>query len=93
MTTQTLIFHGDDLKTAEKIALNITGELESRKKHFRVHTKINFEIENLRAMNIEDINIFDRSFDYDVIKLMVSDMVSIEIRVESISMTMSLISS
>ena len=37
MTTQTLIVHGDNLKTAEKIALNLTGELESRKNHFRVH--------------------------------------------------------
>ena len=52
MTTQTLIVHGDDLKTAEKIALNLTGELESRKNHIRVHTKINFEIENLRSNNI-----------------------------------------
>ena len=84
MTTQTLIVHGNDLKTAEKIALNLKGELESRKKHFRVHTKINFEIENLRAMNIEDINIFDRSFDYDDIKLMVSDMDSTLISIETI---------
>ena len=58
MTTQTLIVHGHDLKTAEKIALNLTGELESRKNHFRVHTKINFEIENLRSNNIVDINFF-----------------------------------
>ena len=84
MTTQTLIVHGNNLKTAEKIALNLKGELESRKKHFRVHTKINFEIENLRAMNIEDINIFDRSFDYDDIKLMVSDMDSTLISIETI---------
>ena len=84
MTTQTLIVHGDDLKTAEKIALNLTGELESRKNHFRVHTKINFEIENLRSNNIVDINIFDRSFDYDDIKLMVSDMDSTLISIETI---------
>ncbi|MDC0195765.1 phosphoserine phosphatase SerB, partial [Candidatus Thioglobus sp.] len=84
MTTQTLIVHGHDLKTAEKIALNLTGELESRKNHFRVHTKINFEIENLRSNNIVDINIFDRSFDYDDIKLMVSDMDSTLISIETI---------
>ena len=77
MTTQTLIVHGDDLNTAEKVALNLTGELESRKDHFRIHTKIKFEIENLRSNNIVDINIFDRSFDYDDIKLMVSDMDSV----------------
>ena len=84
MTTQTLIVHGNDLKTAEKIALNLKGELESRKKHFRVHTKINFEIENLRSNNIVDINIFDLSFDYDDIKLMVSDMDSTLISIETI---------
>ena len=84
MTTQTLIVHGNDLKTAEKIALNLTGELESRKNHFRVHTKINFEIENLRSNNIVDLNIFDRSFDYDDIKLMVSDMDSTLISIETI---------
>ena len=84
MTTQTLIVHGDDHKTAEKIALNLTGELESRKNHFRVHTTINFEIENLRSNHIVDINIFDRSFDYDDIKLMVSDMDSTLISIETI---------
>ena len=84
MTTQTLIVHGDDLKTAEKIAINIMGELETRKNHFRVHTKINFEIENLRSNNIVDINIFNRGFNYDDIKLMVSDMDSTLISIETI---------
>ncbi len=84
MTTQTLIVHGHDLKTAEKIAINIMGELETRKNHFRVHTRINFEIENLRSNNIVDINIINHSFNYDDIKLMVSDMDSTLISIETI---------
>ncbi|MDC0983758.1 phosphoserine phosphatase SerB [Candidatus Thioglobus sp.] len=84
MTTQSLIVHSDDLKTAEKIALNVKGELESRKNHFRVHSRIDFEIENLRSNNIVDINIFDHGFNYDDIKLMVSDMDSTLISIETI---------
>ena len=84
MTIQTLIVHDHNIKTAKKVALNINGELEARKSHFRVHTKSNFEIENLRSNHGVDLNIFDQGFDYDNIKLMVSDMDSTLISIETI---------
>ena len=81
---QTLIVHGHNIETAKKVALDINGELEARKSHFRVHTKSNFEIENLRSHHSVDLNIFDQGFDYDNIKLMVSDMDSTLISIETI---------
>ena len=84
MTIQTLIVHDHNIETAKKVALDINGELEARKSHFRVHTKSNFEIENLRSHHSVDLNIFDQGFDYDNIKLMVSDMDSTLISIETI---------
>jgi phosphoserine phosphatase len=84
MTIQTLIVHEHNIETAKKVALNINGELEARKSHYRVHTKSNFEIENLRSHHSVDLNIFDQGFDYDNIKLMVSDMDSTLISIETI---------
>jgi phosphoserine phosphatase len=84
MTIQTLIVHEHNIETAKKVAFNINGELEARNSHFRVHTKSNFEIENLRSHHSVDLNIFDQGFDYDNIKLMVSDMDSTLISIETI---------
>jgi phosphoserine phosphatase len=84
MTIQTLIVHDQNIKTAKKVALHINGELEARKSHYRVHTKSNFEIENLRSHHSVDLNIFNQGFDYDNIKLMVSDMDSTLISIETI---------
>lgn len=84
MTIQTLIVHDHNIETAKKVALHINGELEARKSHYRVHTKSNFEIENLRSHHSVDLNIFDQGFDYDNIKLMVSDMDSTLISIETI---------
>ena len=84
MTIQTLIVHDHNIETAKKLALNLNGELEARKSHFRVHTKSKFEIENLRSHHSVDLNIFDQGFDYDNIKLMVSDMDSTLISIETI---------
>ena len=84
MTIQTLIVHHHNIETAKKVALHINGELEARKSHYRVHTKSNFEIENLRSHHSVDLNIFDQGFDYDNIKLMVSDMDSTLISIETI---------
>ena len=81
---QTLIVHGHNIETAKKVALDINGELEAKKSHYRVHTKSNFEIENLRSHHSVDLNIFDQGFDYDNIKLMVSDMDSTLISIETI---------
>ena len=84
MTTRTLIVHSNDLKTAERVALMINGEIEIKNNHFRIHSITNFEIENLRSMVEADLNILDQSFDYNNIKLMVSDMDSTLISIETI---------
>ena len=57
MTIQTLIVHDHNIENAKKVALDIDGELEARKSHYRVHTKSNFEIENLRSHHSFDLNI------------------------------------
>jgi len=84
MTTRTLIVHSNDLKTAEIVALMINGEIEIKNNHFRIHSITNFEIENLRSMVEADLNILDQNFDYNNIKLMVSDMDSTLISIETI---------
>ena len=84
MTTRTLIVHSHEQEIAKKIAQEIQGEIEKNKSHFRVHTKTNFDINNLRHRNSVDLNIFDYSFDYSNIKLMVSDMDSTLISIETI---------
>jgi len=84
MTTRTLIVHSNELKAAEKLTLKLHGEIETKKNHFRIHTKTNFEIDKLRTLNSVDLNIYDPSFDYNKIKLMVSDMDSTLISIETI---------
>ena len=84
MTIQTLIVHDYNIETVKKVAIDINGELEARKSHYRVHTKSNFEIENLRSHHSVDLNIFDQRFNYNNIKLMVSDMDSTLISIETI---------
>ena len=84
MTTRTLIVHSNELKTAEKVALMINGEIEIKNNHFRIHSRTNFEIENLRPMVEVDLNMLDQNFDYNNIKLMVSDMDSTLISIETI---------
>ena len=84
MTTRTLIVHSNELKTAEKVALMINGEIEIKNNHFRIHSLTNFEIENLRPMVEVDLNMLDQSFDYNNIQLMVSDMDSTLISIETI---------
>ena len=84
MTTRTLIVHSHKQEIAKKIAQEIQGEIEKNKSHFRIHTKTNFDINNIRHRNSVDLNIFDYSFDYSNIKLMVSDMDSTLISIETI---------
>ncbi len=81
---KTLIFHSLETSTVEKLALELRGEIELRKNHYRIHTNKNFDIENYRLVNNIDLNIFDTNFDYQNIKLMVSDMDSTLITVETI---------
>lgn len=81
---KTILLHSSKIKSAKKLAMSVNGEIESKKNHYRIHTKMNFDIDNLRASNIEDLNIFDYDFDYKNIKLMVSDMDSTLISIETI---------
>ena len=81
---KTLIFHSLETASAKKVALNLNGEIELRKNHYRIHTKKNFDIDNYRLLSDVDLNIFDNNFDYQNIRLMVSDMDSTLITVETI---------
>ena len=81
---KTLIFHSLETLSAKKLALDLGGEVELRKNHYRIHTKKDFDIENHRLSSDVDLNIFDNNFDYQNIRLMVSDMDSTLITVETI---------
>ena len=84
MTTGTLIVHGNKQRIAEKLALILDGEIETKKNHLRIHITRNFDIHYLRASFNVDLNIFNNDFDYRQIKLMVSDMDSTLISIETI---------
>ena len=43
---KTLIFHSLETLSAKKLALELGGEVELRKNHYRIHTKKDFDIEN-----------------------------------------------
>ena len=84
MATGTLIVHNNEQKIAEKLALILDGEIETKKNHLRIHITRNFDIHYLRASFNVDLNIFNNNFDYRQIKLMVSDMDSTLISIETI---------
>ena len=84
MTNGTLIVHSNKQKIAEKLALILDGEIETKKNHLRIHITRNFDIHYLRASFNVDLNIFNNDFDYRQIKLMVSDMDSTLISIETI---------
>ncbi len=84
MISKTLIFHSNEQKIAEELALKLNGEVEIKKNHLRIHTTRNFDINNLRVGHNVDLNIFNYNFDYNEIRLMVSDMDSTLISIETI---------
>ena len=81
---KTLILHSLETLAAKQLALALNGEVEFKKSHLRIHTKKDFDIESYRLSCKLDLNIFDNNFDYQNIKLMVSDMDSTLITVETI---------
>ena len=81
---ETLIIHSQDLIIAEKLTRSLKGDLEKRKNHFRIHTNFNFTIEKLRLENTVDINLYQKRFNFADIKLVVSDMDSTLITIETI---------
>ena len=84
MTSKTLIIHSNEQKITEKLALILKGEIETKKNHFRIHTRRDFDINYLRVTHNVDLNILNHDFDYRQIKLMVSDMDSTLISIETI---------
>ena len=55
---KTIILHSQDLALAQNLSSNLNGELEQRKNHFRIHTKLSFNLEQLRQSNRADLNLF-----------------------------------
>ena len=81
---KTIILHSQDLALAQNLSSNLNGELEQRKKHFRIHTKLSFNLEQLRQSNRADLNLFKDNFNYSEIGLFVSDMDSTLVTIETI---------
>ena len=48
---KTLLIHNLETATAEKIALELNGEIEYKKSHFRIHTKKSFDIKSYRCIS------------------------------------------
>ena len=56
---KTLIFHSLETLSAKKLALELGGEVELRKNHYRIHTKNDFDIESYRLSSDIDLNIIE----------------------------------
>jgi len=54
---KTIIIHSHDLSLARKLSSSLNGELEQRKKHFRIHTCNSFNLVHLRELNKADLNL------------------------------------
>jgi len=70
----TFVLHSKDLTLAQRLATELQGELEERKSHFRVHTNLSADLEQLRELYGVDINLLSKTFNYSEVALMVSDM-------------------
>ena len=81
---KTIIIHSQDLSLAQKLSLSLKGELEQRKKHFRIHTSNNFNLAHLRELNKVDLNLISETFNFSEVRLLVSDMDSTLITIETI---------
>ncbi len=81
---KTLIIHCQDLSLAEKIATDLNGSLMRMKKHFRVQTNNKFNLEQLRTIYKVDINLLSKEVNFSEVRLLVSDMDSTLITIETI---------
>ena len=81
---KTLIMHSQDLVMAEELSLILEGELEQRTKHFRIHTNNNISINQLRLTHKIDLNLLNKEFNFSKVRLLVSDMDSTLINIETI---------
>ncbi len=80
----TVILHSNDIVVAEKLTAELKGELESRQSHFRINTKLFPDLEQLRDLYRVDINLLSETFNYSKAALLVCDMDSTLITIESI---------
>jgi len=81
---KTIIIHSQDLSLARRLSMSLKGELEQRKRHFRIHTSNNFNLPHLRGLNKVDLNLISEAFNFSEVKLLVSDMDSTLISMETI---------
>jgi phosphoserine phosphatase len=81
---KTLIMHSQDLVMAEELSLILEGELEQRTSHFRIHTHNNISINQLRLTHKIDLNLLNKEFNFSKVRLLVSDMDSTLINIETI---------
>ena len=81
---KTLIMHIQDLVMAEELSLILEGELEQRTSHFRIHTNNNISINQLRLTHKIDLNLLNKEFNFSKVRLLVSDMDSTLINIETI---------
>ena len=81
---KTLIMHSQDLVMAEELSLILEGELEQRTSHFRIHTNKNISISQLRLTHKIDLNLLNKEFNFSKVRLLVSDMDSTLINIETI---------
>ena len=81
---KTIIIHSQDLSLAQKLSKSLSGDLEQRKRHFRIHTSNSFNLDHLRELNKVDLNLVSETFNFSEVRLMVSDMDSTLITIETI---------
>ena len=81
----TFILHSQNSTLAQRLTNELQGELEERKSHFRIHTNLSADLEQLRELYEVDINLLSKTFDYSQVALLVSDMDSTLITNETIN--------
>ena len=81
---KTLIMHSQDLLMAKELSAALKGDLEQRTRHFRIHTNNKFNINQLRLMHKVDLNLLNEEFNFSKVRLLVSDMDSTLITIETI---------
>ena len=81
---KTIIIHSQDLSLAQKLSKSLSGDLEQRKRHFRIHTSNSFNLDHLRELNKVDLNLVSETFNFSEVRLMVSDMDSTLVTIETI---------
>ncbi len=81
----TYILHSQNSILAQRLTNELQGKLEERKSHFRIHTNLSADLEQLRELYEVDINLLSKTFDYSQVALLVSDMDSTLITNETIN--------